>query len=276
MGRRTTSRPNIAETLPLDVDLDSTSFAHKWDRGWPGGTGVVLGFKVDTRAEVDELVAALAADGVPVQQEPYDAFWGARYAVVSDPDGNGVGIMSPVDPARRTRAARPTVSAIGRRGDRRGDRDPHGQPQQVRVRPRAARDPAGPPPLHRHHLSGGLRLRPRHPGRRRRPARRAGAGDRPDLPRLRRAGADPRHVLHARREGHRRQADLCARARPAVGRRPRHRRRPPAPAQRDRPLLQHLQGPRAGEADRGAGLRRTGRRRWPSSRRAAPPTAVES
>ena len=46
-------------------------------------------------------MAALAADGVPVQQQPYDAFWGARYAVVSDPDGHGVGIMSPVDPALR-------------------------------------------------------------------------------------------------------------------------------------------------------------------------------
>jgi catechol 2,3-dioxygenase-like lactoylglutathione lyase family enzyme len=90
------------DRVPLDVDLDSTSFAHKWNRGWPGGPGVVIGFKVDRREEVDELVAALAADGVPVQQEPYDAFWGARYAVVSDPEGNGVGIMSPVDPARRS------------------------------------------------------------------------------------------------------------------------------------------------------------------------------
>ena len=66
-------------------------------RAGPGGSGAVLGFKVDTRAEVDALVAALAAEGVPVQQDPYDAFWGARYAVVSDPDGNAVGIMSPVD-----------------------------------------------------------------------------------------------------------------------------------------------------------------------------------
>ena len=54
------------------------------------------------------LVAALAAEGVPVQQQPYDAFWGARYAVVSDPDGNGVGIMSPVDPAFRSEAPSPS------------------------------------------------------------------------------------------------------------------------------------------------------------------------
>ena len=86
----------------LGVDLDSIAFAGLWDEGWPGGTGVVLGFSVDTRAEVDELVAALAADGVLVQQAPYDAFWGARYAVVADPDGNAVGIMSPVEEAFRS------------------------------------------------------------------------------------------------------------------------------------------------------------------------------
>ena len=78
------------------------------ESGLVGRRGAILGFKVDTRAEVDALVAALAADGVPVQQEPYDAFWGARYAVVSDPDGNGVGIMSPVDPARRSEAPSPS------------------------------------------------------------------------------------------------------------------------------------------------------------------------
>lgn len=86
----------------IDVDLDSTSFANKWNAGWPGGPGAVLGFKVDSRQEVDELVARLVAEGVEVQQEPYDAFWGARYAVVRDPDGNGVGIMSPPDPAFRS------------------------------------------------------------------------------------------------------------------------------------------------------------------------------
>ncbi len=91
----------------IDVDLDSTSFVHKWDAGWPGGTGVVMGFKVDSRQEVDELVQALAAQGVAVQQEPFDAFWGARYAVLSDPDGNGVGIMSPVDPAARSEPPSP-------------------------------------------------------------------------------------------------------------------------------------------------------------------------
>ncbi len=94
------SKPDAPSSLV--VDLDSARFVTDWDEGWPGGTGVVLGFSVGTRHEVDALVSDLAAHGVHVQQPPWDAFWGARYAVVSDPDGNAVGIMSPVDAARRS------------------------------------------------------------------------------------------------------------------------------------------------------------------------------
>ena len=92
-----------------DLDLDSVSFAAHWDEGWPGGTGVVIGFKVETRQAVDDLVAALAAGGSTVQQAPWDAFWGARYAVVTDPDGNAVGIMSPRDDAFRAPPPDPDV-----------------------------------------------------------------------------------------------------------------------------------------------------------------------
>jgi uncharacterized glyoxalase superfamily protein PhnB len=62
----------------------------------------VLGFKVDSRDQVDEIYADLAAAGYRGQQPPYDAFWGARYAVIEDPGGNAVGIMSPIDPDRRS------------------------------------------------------------------------------------------------------------------------------------------------------------------------------
>jgi catechol 2,3-dioxygenase-like lactoylglutathione lyase family enzyme len=94
-----TSRQGGGDAPTADFDLDSASFANQWNAGWRGGPGVVLGFKVDTRQDVDDLVASL---GAPVQQPPYDAFWGARYAVVSDPDGNAVGIMSPPDDAHRS------------------------------------------------------------------------------------------------------------------------------------------------------------------------------
>lgn len=85
----------------LDLDFDSTEFAPRWNGGWSGGSGV-LGFRVPTRQAVDRLHAELTGAGYRSQQEPYDAFWGARYAVVEDPDGNAVGLMSPVDQERRT------------------------------------------------------------------------------------------------------------------------------------------------------------------------------
>jgi catechol 2,3-dioxygenase-like lactoylglutathione lyase family enzyme len=83
----------------IDLDFDSVAFARRWDKGWRGGMGV-LGFKVDSRERVDEIYADLIGAGHAGQQEPYDAFWSARYAVVEDPDGNPVGIMSPIDPDR--------------------------------------------------------------------------------------------------------------------------------------------------------------------------------
>lgn len=94
----------------LDLDLDSAEFATRWNRGWPahGPPGMgVIGFSVSSRQAVDELYAELTGAGHAGQQPPYDAFWGARYAVVADPDGRAVGLMSPVDPDRVTPARPP-------------------------------------------------------------------------------------------------------------------------------------------------------------------------
>jgi uncharacterized glyoxalase superfamily protein PhnB len=57
-------------------------------------------FSVEARADVDEIHGALVADGARSLQPPYDAFWGARYAIVVDPDGVAVRRMSPVDDAK--------------------------------------------------------------------------------------------------------------------------------------------------------------------------------
>jgi len=87
----------------LDFDLDSAGFAGQWNQGWPAGrTGAVLGFGLATRVAVDATYAKLVDAGYADQQPPYDAFWGARYAVVVDPEGNAVGLMSPVDPAMQS------------------------------------------------------------------------------------------------------------------------------------------------------------------------------
>lgn len=87
------------------LHFDSAALAKSFDRGWPdraaSGPCVVVGFAIASRQEVDQRYADLVAAGYCGRQEPYDTFWGARYAVIEDPDGNHVGLMSPLDTARR-------------------------------------------------------------------------------------------------------------------------------------------------------------------------------
>lgn len=87
----------------IQVDFDTVEFAAVWDSGSTGATGgsTVLGLSTDSRAAVDELYATLVEAGHHGRQPPYDAFWGSRYAIVNDPDGNPVGLMSPGDDAHR-------------------------------------------------------------------------------------------------------------------------------------------------------------------------------
>ena len=59
-----------------------------------GGGSVVIGFSVKTRRAVDQTYAKLVKAGHRGMTPPWDAFWGARYAIVADPDGTHVGIMS--------------------------------------------------------------------------------------------------------------------------------------------------------------------------------------
>jgi len=68
-----------------------------------GGTPNCLQFEVASRAEVDGIHQRLTAAGYASHLAPHDAFWGARYAEVEDPDGNLVGFQSPVDPSKRSR-----------------------------------------------------------------------------------------------------------------------------------------------------------------------------
>lgn len=92
----------------LDLDLDSHAFATTWNQGLPGQhTGPIIGFRLPTRDAVDRTYVDLTGAGYTGQQPPYDAFWGTRYALVEDPDGNPVGLMSPVDPERRSRPPTP-------------------------------------------------------------------------------------------------------------------------------------------------------------------------
>ncbi len=89
----------------MTLHFDSFALAKVYDRGWQpgaGGTRNVITFHVGARAAVDEIHNRLAKLGHKSAQSPWDAFWGARYAIVEDPDGNHVGLMSDVDDARKS------------------------------------------------------------------------------------------------------------------------------------------------------------------------------
>jgi len=95
---------HIEVRLPgMLVEFDHATSIHHWDSGWSGktGSGLVIGFAVASREAVDGLYGDVTGAGFRGRQPPYDAFWGARYAIVEDPDGNGVGLMSPIDSARK-------------------------------------------------------------------------------------------------------------------------------------------------------------------------------
>ena len=86
-------------------EIDNDFFVRMYSAGHRRGQdnrSVLLGASLGSRAEVDETYARLVAAGHTGRQPPYDAFWGARYAIVADPEGNDVGLMSPVDESRKS------------------------------------------------------------------------------------------------------------------------------------------------------------------------------
>ncbi|MEO5952200.1 MAG: VOC family protein, partial [Chloroflexia bacterium] len=66
------------------------------DPDWkePVGQRIGLAFKCSSPAEVDELYNKATAAGYHGHKEPWDAFWGQRYAVLLDPDGSTVDIFA--------------------------------------------------------------------------------------------------------------------------------------------------------------------------------------
>lgn len=79
--------------LMLDAEASLAAYAPDWVRP-TGGPRASLAFEVTSPAEVDALHARLVAAGARTTHEPWDAFWGQRYASVLDPDGNGVDVFA--------------------------------------------------------------------------------------------------------------------------------------------------------------------------------------
>ncbi|ARQ69783.1 VOC family protein [Streptomyces marincola] len=92
------SEPHVETTLPGGLRLawdDAKVFgdgASGGDR--PTARRIVLSFLCDSPADVDAQYADLVRAGYTGEKEPWDAFWGQRYAVVLDPDGNGIDLFA--------------------------------------------------------------------------------------------------------------------------------------------------------------------------------------
>ncbi|MGW4671193.1 VOC family protein [Streptomyces sp. NPDC004324] len=93
-------QPHVEAELPgglrLAIDTEETvrSFHPGWRPGTAGGGRTSLAFLCDTPAEVDSVYEELVEAGHHGELKPWDAFWGMRYAVVHDPDGNGVDLFA--------------------------------------------------------------------------------------------------------------------------------------------------------------------------------------
>jgi uncharacterized glyoxalase superfamily protein PhnB len=83
----------------VEIHIDNEHLAGLYNSSWRSGrrSRIVLGFRLSTREAVDERYGDLTAAGHEGVQPPYDTFWGARYAIVADPDGTHIGLMSPTD-----------------------------------------------------------------------------------------------------------------------------------------------------------------------------------
>jgi catechol 2,3-dioxygenase-like lactoylglutathione lyase family enzyme len=68
----------------LDSEEVVRSFLPDWQR--TDGNQIGIAIECSSPAEVDEVYARVVAAGFEGEKEPWDAFWGQRYALLVDPD----------------------------------------------------------------------------------------------------------------------------------------------------------------------------------------------
>jgi catechol 2,3-dioxygenase-like lactoylglutathione lyase family enzyme len=98
------TEPHVAAMLPggLQLTWDTYDTIRSFDKEWEppaaGGHRMMLSFRCGSPAAVDAAYAELTELGYRGHLEPWDAFWGMRYASVLDPDGNPVDLLADLGP----------------------------------------------------------------------------------------------------------------------------------------------------------------------------------
>jgi catechol 2,3-dioxygenase-like lactoylglutathione lyase family enzyme len=90
-GHVDTFLPNGVRFM-LDSEDTIRSFRPEWTR--ETGNQLGLAFECESASEVDDVYARMIEGGFDGEKEPWDAFWGQRYAQLRDPDGVGVDLYA--------------------------------------------------------------------------------------------------------------------------------------------------------------------------------------
>ena len=95
------SEGHVEAALPggLRLAFDTVEVIRSFDPDWQppsGGHRMSLAFLCDSPTDVDARFRELVDAGYRAHKEPWDAFWGQRYAEVLDPDGNVVDLFAPL------------------------------------------------------------------------------------------------------------------------------------------------------------------------------------
>ncbi|MEV0170273.1 VOC family protein [Streptomyces sp. NPDC050803] len=94
-------QPHVEAELPggMRLLLDTEETVRSFLPGWQAPTGggrTSLALLCEGPAEVDAVYEELVGAGHHGELKPWDAVWGQRYAIVHDPDGNGVDLFAPL------------------------------------------------------------------------------------------------------------------------------------------------------------------------------------
>jgi uncharacterized glyoxalase superfamily protein PhnB len=91
---------HVEAKLPSGVRLmwDTEELIKSFDPDWtrPTGSRIGLAFECTSPAEVNALHAHAVASGYWSHKDPWDAFWGQRYAQLCDPDGSVVDLFAAI------------------------------------------------------------------------------------------------------------------------------------------------------------------------------------
>jgi uncharacterized glyoxalase superfamily protein PhnB len=82
---------------------DTVELAKQLDPDWvePRGHRTGLAFECSSPGDVDATHARVTRAGFRSKKEPWDAFWGQRYAQLIDPDDNVVDVFAQLPVSRR-------------------------------------------------------------------------------------------------------------------------------------------------------------------------------